>query len=157
MWILRCSWRKVCSKLIYTKNQPQKLKNRPRNIIWLNPPFHKALPTNVTKFFLGLINRHLPKSHRLHKIFSRNTVKVSYSCMQNMSKIYKGHNSKITSAPRNGLTLCNCRVKGKCHMDGKWQTMEAVYDCRVTSAEPRKIYFGLAEGKWKERYYNHKK
>ena len=25
-----------------------------------------------------------------YKIFNRNTVKVSYSCMQNMSKIYKG-------------------------------------------------------------------
>ena len=27
--------------------------------------------------------------------------------------------------------------------------MEALYYCRVTSPEPRKIYFGLAEGKWK--------
>ena len=42
-------------------------------------------------------------------------------------------------------------------MDGKCQTMDAVYDCRVTSSEPQKIYFGLAEGKWKQRYYNHKK
>ena len=25
-------------------------------------------------------------------------MKVSYSCMQNMSKIYKGHNSKITKS-----------------------------------------------------------
>ena len=42
-------------------------------------------------------------------------------------------------------------------MDGKSQTMDAVYDYRVTSPEPQKIYFGLAEGKWKQRYYNHKK
>ena len=42
-------------------------------------------------------------------------------------------------------------------MDGKSQTMDAVYNYRVTSPEPRKIYFGLAEGKWKQRYYNHKK
>ena len=42
-------------------------------------------------------------------------------------------------------------------MDGKCQTTDAVYDCRVTSSEPQKIYFGLAEGKWKQRYYNHKK
>ena len=70
-------------------------------------------------FFVLLFNRHFSKSHILYKIFKRSIMKVSYSCMQNMSKIYKGHNSKITSAPRNGLTLCNCRVKGKCHMDGK--------------------------------------
>ena len=74
----------------YTKNQRQKY------IIWFNPPFKKVVTTNAAKMFLRLINRHLPKSHRLHKIFNRNTVKVSYSCMQNMSKIYKGHNSKIT-------------------------------------------------------------
>ena len=42
-------------------------------------------------------------------------------------------------------------------MDGKCQTMDAVYDGRVTSSEPQKLYLGLAEGKWKRKYYNHKK
>ena len=37
-------------------------------------------------------------------------------------------------------------------MDGKFQTMDAVYDCRVYSPEPRKIYFGSAEGNRKKRY-----
>ena len=32
-------------------------------------------------------------------------------------------------------------------MDGKCQTMNAVFDGRVTSPELRKIYFGLTEGK----------
>ena len=71
--------------------------------------------------------------------------------------IYKGHNSKITSAPCNQLTLYNCRVKEECLMDSKYQTMEAVYHRRATWPEPRKVYFGLAEGKWKNRCYNHKK
>ena len=61
-----------------------------------------------------------------------------------MSKIYKGHNSKITYTPCNLLTLCNCRVKGECPMDCKCRTIDAGYDCRVTSPEPQKIYFGLA-------------
>ena len=52
----------------YTKNQRQKPKNRSRNIIWLNPPFNKAVSTNVAKIFLQLIYRHFPKSHRLHKV-----------------------------------------------------------------------------------------
>ena len=43
------------------------------------------------------------------------------------------------------ITLCKCKI------------MDAVYGCRATSSEPQKIYFGLAEGKWKQRYYNHKK
>ena len=75
--------------------------------------------------------------------------------MQNMSKIYKDHNSKITSAPCNQLTLCNCQVKGECTMDGKCQATDTVYECHVFPPEPQKIYFGLAEGKWKQRYYNH--
>ena len=71
----------------YIKNQRKKTKNRSRNIIWFNPPFNKAVSTNIGKIFLRLINRHFPKFHRLHKVFSRNTVKVSCSCIQNMSKI----------------------------------------------------------------------
>ena len=104
----------------------------------------------ITEIFLWLISRYFPKSHSLHKMFNRNTVKVSYSCMQNMSKIYRGHNSKITSTSCNQLTLCCCQVKEEYPLDGKCQTMDAIYDCRVTSPEPRKIYFGLAEGKWKK-------
>ena len=73
-----------------------------------------------------------------------------------MSKIYKGHNGKITSTSCNQLTLCNCPVKEECPMDGKCQTMDAVYGYRVTSPEPQKIYFGLAERKWNKRYYKHK-
>ena len=66
--------------------------------------------------------------------------------MQNMLKIYKVQYSKITSALCNQLALCNCRVKGDFAMGGKCQTMDAVYDCRVTSPELQKIYFALAEG-----------
>ena len=55
------------------------------------------------------------------------------------------------------MALCNCRVKGEYPMVGKCQTMDAIYYCRVPSPEPRKIDFGLAEGKWKQRYYNHNK
>ena len=68
-------------------------------------------------------------------------------CLKNMSKIYKGHNRHITSTPCNQLTLSNCQTKEECPTDGECQTMGAVYNCRVTSPEPRKIYFGSAEGK----------
>ena len=64
-----------------------------------------------------------------------------------MSKRYKRHNSKITSASCNQLKLSNCREKQECPMDGKCQTIDAVNDFRVTSSEPQKIYFGLVERK----------
>ena len=43
-------------------------------------------------------------------------MKVSYSDMQNMSKIYKARNSKIITTPCNQLTLIKCQVKE----DGPW-------------------------------------
>ena len=53
--------------------------------------------------------------------------------MQNVSKIYKGGNSKITSTPCKEMTLCNSRAKEECHKNGKCKTMDIVYDWRVTS------------------------
>ena len=64
-----------------------------------------------------------------------------------MSKIHRLHNTKITSTPCNQLKLCDYRVKEECSVDGRCQTMDEVYGCRVTSPAPRKVYFALAEGK----------
>ena len=129
----------------YTKNQWQKPKNRSRIMTWFNPAFNKVVSANVATSFLWLIGRYFPKSHRLHKIFSRGTGKVNYGCIQNMSKIYKVHISKITSTPCNQLTLRNCWVKVECLVEGECQTMDAFYDCRLSSPDLQKICFGLAE------------
>ena len=45
--------------------------------------------------FLQVIDTHFPPANKLHKIFNRDTVKVSYSCTQNISQIIKGHNKKF--------------------------------------------------------------
>ena len=82
--------------LVYTDKKDIKHKrNRSRNIIWFNPPFNKNVSTNVAKRFLNLLDQHFPKSNKLHAIFNRNTVKVSYSCTQNMSSMIKSHNKKV--------------------------------------------------------------
>ncbi len=75
-------------KLDYMKLAPQTTRrNRQRNIIWFNPPFSKNVKTNIARNFLCLIDKHFPPNHKLHKIFNRNTVKVSYSCMNNVKSI----------------------------------------------------------------------
>ena len=43
------------------------------------------IKTNVGKIFLRLLKRHFPKENPLHKIFNKNTLKVSYSCMGNVA------------------------------------------------------------------------
>ena len=86
--------------LQYARNNNQtshRHRNRPRNIIWFNPPYSENVQTNIASSFLRLIDKHFPKSHVLHKIFNRRNVKVSYSCTGNMSSIIKSHNTKILS------------------------------------------------------------
>ena len=87
--------------LKYINNKSEKTKTGKRNIIWFNPPCSKPVSTNVAKTFLQLVAKHFPRTHKLHKIFNRNTIKVSYSCMNNMSKIIKGH---IKKSHRNHVT-----------------------------------------------------
>ena len=73
----------------------KKNQTRSRNIIWFNPPFSQNVQTNVAKSFLRLIDKHFPKSHKLHKIFNRNKLKESYNCTTNIANIIKNHNKKI--------------------------------------------------------------
>ena len=53
------------------------------------------MKTNIGKTFLNLIKNHFLKTNKLHNIFKRNTVKISYSCMSNISSIILGHNKDL--------------------------------------------------------------
>ena len=75
------------TKLTYTDSAAltnKKEISRKRNIIWFNPPYNQNVSTNIAKIFLKLAEKHFPRTHRLHKIFNCNTIKVSYSCMSNV-------------------------------------------------------------------------
>ena len=133
-------------------------KNRQRKIIWFNPPYSRNVQTNVGKAFLGLITRHFPASHKYHKIFNKNTVKVSYSCMDNMERIIKKHNQKILNANQATTTHgCNCRKKATCPLENHCLTPSIVYNAKVTTTEDPigKNYIGLTEGPFKQRYTQH--
>ena len=100
--------------LIYRDKKDIKQKRkRSRNIIWFNPPFNKNVSTNVAKRFLNLLDQHFPKSNKLHTIFNINTVKVSYSCTQNMSSMIKSQNKKVINKDVKEPKSCNCRVKSE--------------------------------------------
>ena len=79
-------------KLVYNKenttsNEQNQKKKRKRKTIWFNPPYSSTVKANVGKLFLKLVKQHFPKGHKLHKIFNKNTIKVSYSCLKNMSSV----------------------------------------------------------------------
>ena len=41
------------------------------------PPFSKSVSTNFAKTFLQLVEKHFPRSHKLHKIFNRKKAECS--------------------------------------------------------------------------------
>ena len=95
-------------------------RNRPRNILWYNPPFSKNVKTNVGKRFLSLVDQHFRKSNPLHKIFNRNTLKLSYSCMRNIKTIISNHKkAQINKSGPTNDSNCNCLNSSMCPMDGK--------------------------------------
>ena len=70
-------------------------KNRKREIIWYfwySPPFSKNVSTYMGCTFLKLLEKEFTKEHVLHKIFNRNSIKISYSCTPNLKQNINGHN-----------------------------------------------------------------
>ena len=145
-------------KTTYTPHSEKNKKNRPRKIIWFNPPYNKDVKTNIGNIFKKLIETHFPKHHRYHKLFNKNNLKLSYSCMPNMGQIISNHNKKILSQDTNPQPTrnCNCRNKNMCPMDGKCLQNCIVYEAtvRTNSAAPKK-YIGCTESNFKTRYANH--
>ena len=115
------------ANLEFNPNMPKE-GNGKRNIIWFNPPFNKNVKTNIGKTFLKLVDKHFPRSSNLHKIFNRNTIKVSYSCTENMSMIIKKHNKKIINAKiRPTILTCNCQKKTECPLNGNFLQPSVIY------------------------------
>ena len=142
--------------------QPSKDKrSRKRNILWFNPPYSANVATNIGHTFLKILDESFPKTHPLHKVFNRNTVKLSYSCMPSMEKLITAKNQSIfrkesRSSPSTA-NACNCRQQNACPVRGKCLNEGIVYQAIVTREDNNDegSYVGLAEGKFKTRYANH--
>ena len=149
------------SNLEFQKEISSEKKNRQRrrNIIWFNPLFSQTVKTNIARLFLRLLDKHFPRLHILCNIFNRNTVKVSYSCMENLAQIIKKHNQRNSSHKQKPIPSCNCRNKDVCPMNRKCQVQNVVYKGTVSATPnfPKQAYLGVAEDDWKQRFYNHKK
>ena len=106
-------------KLEYTPHETQRpRRNRQRNVVWFNPPFSKNVKTNIARSFLHLVDTHFPAGHKLHKIFNRNSVKVKYSCINNVRSIITNHNTRIIRKSQTQVISagnCNCRDKEHVH------------------------------------------
>ena len=140
--------------------QNNRKRNRKRNIIWFNPPFCKSVETKVGQIFFSLMQKHFPRNHRYHKIFNKNTVKVSYSCMDSMEYIIKQHNMKILQAENREAPRCDCRNPENCPLDGLCNSSNVAYSAVVEHRDRRgrdnsKTYIGISEPAFKKRFTVH--
>ena len=144
-----------------SKGRPttKKQRARTRNVTWYNPPFNAAVKTPIGRKFRNLIQKHFGENSPLKKIFNKNTLKLSYSCMKNMEAIIKGHNNKLMRKAyehenKDGERTCNCRGgTTECPLAGKCLTEAIVYRAEIDG----KKYIGSAGGTFKQRWYGHKR
>ena len=143
-------------------------KNRKRKIIWFNPPFCKLANIDVGKYFLRLIDKHFKQDNILHKIFNMKTLKISYSCTNNISQIINSHNNELINKFHNQVNNnninskkieCNCKSQSDCPMNGLCSLDNVVYQAIIYPKEDisdKKYYIGVSSTNFKIRYGNHK-
>ena len=153
--------------LHYEPTTTTKRRNRQRNnILWYNPPFSKNVNNNIGHRFLTLVDKHFPRNHKLRKIFNRNTIKISYSCMNNTKQIIDNHNKRILNSFQHTDDIedntthsktCNCRQKNKCPLNGNCLQSSVIYQATVirTDNNTSETYIGLTGNDFKTRYRNH--
>ena len=115
----------------------------------------------IQQVFLELIKKHFPKEQKFHKIFNRNTLKLSYSCMPNIKTKINAHNRHILwNTPSKNAKQCNCQQKENCPMNVACLKESLVYyasiSCNDKNYKP-KLYKGSWKASFKKGYSNHKK
>ena len=134
-------------------------RHRGRNIICFNSPFSSNVKTNVGTLFSNLLQKHFPRHYKYNKLFNKNNVKISYSCMPNMKSVIQNHNTNLLSNHTTTIAArsWSCRQKLECPLNNKCLAETLVYKATVsqTSSEINKYYYGNCEKTFKERYNNH--
>ena len=87
---------------------------------------------NISRTFQKLLKQHFPKSNRLHKIINKNTVKVSYSCMKNVSSVISSHNKRLLR-PRTIEYSCNYQTRENCPLQNQCLTLNVIYQPDVAN------------------------
>ena len=128
--------------------------------MWFNPPYSKTAKTNIRKCFFRLINKHFPPEHKFHKIFNRNTLKLSCSCMPNLKSLINSYNQNVLKdQPQSTLKNCNYLKKEDYPMNVLCLTESLLYFATITCDKENytKLYKGICGTTFKKRHANHKK
>ena len=148
-------------ELQYNSHTNKSRKSRKRKVTWFNPPFSNSVKTKIGKEFFKIVDNNFPPHHRYAKIFNKNTLKLSYSCMPNFKTIIASHNSKLLEKHRNQgkvhqhIKSCSCSNKTKCPLENKCMEKSLVYEATISTSTGPFKYIGISESNFKIRYNNH--
>ena len=139
-----------------------------KQIFWIwrpffgwRPPAEPGSPGPLLRHCLKLVQFHFPKQHPFHKLFNRNTIKVSYSCMPNLDALVSSQNkSKLQKDADAEQKIqqerqCNCRDKSRCPLENRCLTKTVVYQATIHHDNKQAKYIGMTENEFKTRYNNH--
>ena len=138
---------------IQLKSTPPPRRNRNRRIIQFNPPYSVNVKTNMGRIFLYLIDKHFPRHYKHRKLYSRNNIKISYSCMPNMASVIRNHNTSLLNVPTpTDIKECSFRQKTECPLDKKCLSGYLVYNALVDRLDTNKTkhYYGTCEKNFKK-------
>ena len=137
--------------------EERKSEKRSRNITYFNPPFSLSVKTKVGKEFLRILDSSFPNDNPLKKIFTRNTVKVSFKCMPNMAQAVSRHNQTLVKEEQQQrqVRMCNCRRGTTCPVGGQCLRGPVIYRAAITANNKTEYYTGLAGNSFKERVNKH--
>ena len=101
------------------------------------------LNINIGKYFLHLLDKDFNTDNPLSKIFNRNTVKISYSCTNNMNNILNNHNRRllnelIVKDRSPDVASCHCRSKEERLFGGRCNSRNVVYQACISPMEHKK-------------------
>ena len=131
------------------KNNNPKKNKRKRKVVWYNPPFCRSVKTNLGKEFLRIVSESFPPSHKLHKIFNRNSLKLSYSCLPNIgNKILANTLQKYRVPIDPNLTTKECvghRRSKECPIENKKCNLQNnIYNAQIVTEDKTYNYIGMS-------------
>ena len=107
--------------------------------------------TNIGKTFLKLVKKYFPRNNSFHKIFNKNSINISYSCMRNIRSIIASHNKSILH-PKTEEYGYNCRNKESCPLQNQCLTPKVIYKATVVndSDDEKQVYFAASDRTFKD-------
>ena len=141
----------------FTSIPPPRM-SRDRKIILFNPPYSVNVTANIGRIFLRLVDKHFPRHPKYCKLFNRNNIKISYSCIPNMARFIRSHNTSLLKDPvPTDIKERSCRRKLERPLNKKCLSECLIYKASVERPDTNetKHYYGTCDKNFKERYNSH--